>query len=103
MREAALLERVDDLDIDDDDVSTIEALALHDRAKSAGVALHVGCGHTPGHQVRCLRVAAGATQPRGTTGTPGGIRTSIARCARTRSLSAAPPQVRKLRRQGADG
>ncbi len=39
---------VDYLDIDDDIESTQEALALHAAAQDAGMALHVGCGASPG-------------------------------------------------------
>lgn len=48
VREACLAAKVDYLDIDDDVESNQEAIALHERAKAAGVRLLVGCGASPG-------------------------------------------------------
>lgn len=46
--EACIEMKVDYLDIDDDLESTELSLAMHDKAKEAGVAMYIGCGASPG-------------------------------------------------------
>jgi saccharopine dehydrogenase-like NADP-dependent oxidoreductase len=48
VRALCLEKGIDYLDIDDDVESTLEAIALHDRAVAAGVGLFVGHGASPG-------------------------------------------------------
>jgi len=45
---ACIAQKVSYLDFDDDVESTEHALALHEKAKAAGIPLYIGCGASPG-------------------------------------------------------